>query len=347
MWYFRKMYIPAVVFLLIVTTLSIWFYNSLSRGPVDDTPVLNILSYPNFTKAWGPGPEIAQRFEKIYGVRIRWIEATNAGMLTDYLSNTNSSAPPDVVLGLDVLSLEKAEKVIEWKDITLGKVSLVKDILHVQKNKKFIPFDWSPMTFIYKRKNNLPPKQLVDLTEPAYLNSLALQDPASSGTGMYFLIWVLSVMGEDRGFEYLESLKPSVRVISPSWSASYSLFKNDQAPYVFSYFTSPLYHHIQEKDFSYQPIYFDDPHVYSVEFAGVPASCTQCDLGIKFVLFLLEPENQKWIMEKNFMLPVVSGVKKNTEFDFPQSIRLIDPETYQNLLNKKIELLERWKALQL
>ena len=43
-----------------------------------------------------------------------------------------------------------------------------------------------------------------------------------------------------------------------------------------------------------------------------------------FVKYLLSSSSQKIIMEKNFMLPVIEGVKKNTPFDFPKNIRLID-----------------------
>lgn len=345
MEYLRRLYIPIAVFLVIVVGLFAAF-RSVEHTSDSQTPDLYILSYPNFIKEWGPGPEIAKKFEAKYKIKVRWVEASNAGMIIEYLKN-NNEYPIDVVLGLDILSLDDAKVAVNWKDIPVKGVKFTTDIENIRANKEFVPFDWSPMTFIYKRKDDLPPQKLSDFTKENYINSLGLQDPSSSSTGMYFLIWVLSVMGEEKGFEYLAQLKPSIRVISPSWSAGYSLFQNDQVPYVFSYFTSPLYHHIQEQNFNYQPIFFDEPHIYAIEYAGVPATCTHCSLAEKFVQFLLKPENQKEIMRKNFMLPTVSGVKDKTEFDFAKSIDLVKPKSFQELLQKKEALLEKWRELSL
>lgn len=341
----RRPYISITFFVVIVATLfaAFRYFEDSSDSPTTD---LYILSYPNFAKEWGPGPEIARRFEEQHNIKVRWIEASNAGMIIEYLAK-NNEYPIDVVLGLDILSLEKAKATIGWKDVPLRKVRFTKDIVDIHVDPEFIPFDWSPMTFIYKRTDGLPPKKLEEFTGEAFVNSLGLQDPNSSATGMYFLIWVLSIMGEEKGYEYLAQLKPSIRVISPSWSAGYSLFQNDQIPYVFSYFTSPLYHHIVENNFNYQPIFFDQPHIYAIEYAGVPTTCKRCDLAQKFVAFLLEKENQKQIMMKNFMLPAVLGVKDKTEFDFSQNIQLIRPKAFKELLEKKESLLERWRDLQL
>lgn len=345
MEFLRRPYIPVTLFVVIVAALfaAFRFFENSSDSQTTD---LYILSYPNFIKEWGPGPEIARKFEEKHNIKVRWIEASNAGMIIEYLTK-NNEYPIDVVLGLDILSLEKAKAAITWKEVPLRNVRFTKDIANIHVDKEFVPFDWSPMTFIYKRKDELPPKKLEDFASETFVNSLGLQDPGASATGMYFLIWVLSVMGEEKGFEYLAQLKPSIRVISPSWSAGYSLFQNDQIPYVFSYFTSPLYHHIVENNFNYQPIFFDQPHIYAIEYAGVPATCKHCELGQKFVAFLLEKENQKQIMKKNFMLPAVLGVKDKTEFDFSQSIQLIPPQSFRNLLEKKEALLERWRDLQL
>ncbi|MCB9073801.1 MAG: thiamine ABC transporter substrate-binding protein [Bdellovibrionaceae bacterium] len=343
MWYVRRMILPFLIFGLIVFVLSVIFRQSIETPTRTYTKTLQVLSYPNFTNTWGPGPELAKRFFEEYGVSIKWVEASNAGMILQLLRQEHKEIP-DVVLGLDILSLPIAEQGFKWHPISLKKVDWVQDI---PIDEPFVPFDWAPMTFIYKRQNMLPPKHLEELKQEKYINSLALQDPNSSSTGMYFLMWVLSVMGEDEGFQFLQQLKPSIRVISPSWSASYSLFKNDQVPYVFSYFTSPLYHHLEEQDFTYQPVYFEDPHVYAVEYGAIPENCKQCSAAEDFLKFLLRPENQKIIMQKNFMLPVIKNVKKGTEFDFPQKIQLIDPKTYKGLLEHREDLLKRWQALQL
>jgi thiamine transport system substrate-binding protein len=234
-----------------------------------------------------------------------------------------------------------------WMPVETGEVSFVGELPRGAIYPDFAPFDWAPMTFIFRRGELKTPLHLDDLLKSDYANSLALQDPHSSSTGLYFLIWILAQKGEAAGLKYLKALKPSIRIISPSWSASYSLFQNNQAPMVFSYFTSSIYHYVNENDNRYQPVYFDDPHIYSVEYMGIPQSCVNCKTAQAFVKHVLSAESQKTIMEKNYMLPAVRGVKRGTPFDFPKSIKLIDPKHYEDLLGKKDEILKAWSELQL
>lgn len=155
----------------------------------------------------------------------------------------------------------------------------------------------------------------------------------------------MSVKGEEKGFEYIKSLKNSIRVVSPSWSASYGLFKNNLVPMVFTFFTSPIYHHLNEKDFSYQPIYFDEPLIYNVEYAAVPATCVSCEDAQMWVEFLLRMSSQRTIMEKNYMLPVVEGVRRGTAFDFSKNIQLIKSNSFLKTIDNKDKILKQWNTI--
>lgn len=310
-------------------------------------PKLRVLAYSNFLKSWGPGKDLATQFEQKHNLNIEWVEVGNAGMLLENLRGRKDSDMPDVVVGLDLLSLIEARDLIAWSPVQVDDIQFDRDLPRALVYKDFVPFDWAPMTFIFKRGDLTTPRKLSDLLKNDYANSLALQDPNLSSTGLYFLIWVLSVLGEDEGFKYLQSLKPSIRIISPSWSAAYSLFQNNQVPMVFSFFTSTIYHYVNEQDYRYQPVYFDEPHIYSVEYMGVPAACSNCEMAREFVAHVLSATSQKTIMEKNYMLPILRGVKRDTPFDFPKSIGLIDPKNYEELLQKKEIILKKWSDLRL
>lgn len=308
---------------------------------------LKVLTYSGFLKSWGPGPEIAAEFEKKYHTKIKWIEVSNAGMILENLQHLEAQEMPDVVLGLDLLSLKEARTSLKWRKIKTPMSGFTSELPSSLRFPEFVPIDWAPLTFIFRRTELPTPIRLDDLLKDSYANTLALQDPRTSATGLYFLIWVLAVKGEEAGFDFLKNLKPSIRIISPSWSASYSLFQNNQAPMVFSFFTSTIYHYVNENDSRYQPVYFDDPHVYSVEYAAIPETAENHKRAEEFVQFLVTPVMQKLIMEKNYMLPVVPGVRKGTPFDFPKAVQLIKQDTYEKILEKKEEHLERWKKLNL
>ena len=82
-----------------------------------------------------------------------------------------------------------------------------------------------------------------------------------------------------------------------------------------------------------------------IEYAGVPESCRSCDLGEKFVLFLLKPEIQKIIMEHNYMLPARPAVATGTMFDKLPTVKTLPSEDQADIIKRREELLDRWRQL--
>ena len=335
---FILMYFMA--FMVVVGVLASFFQYDKENPQLSNKNVLRVLSYSSFIKEWGPGPILAKEFEEETGIKIKWLDAGNAGQILEQLKKNENSV--DVVLGLDLIAMHEAKKVLQWKKLNRYNTYFSRELPSGVIFDQFLPIDWSPMTFVYKKKMATPPQRLEDLLNADFANSLGLQDPNISSTGFYFLAWIMSVKGEEKGFEYIKNLKSSIRVVSPSWSASYGLFKNNLVPLVFTFFTSPIYHHLNEKDFSYQPIYFDEPLIYNVEYAAVPATCSACEDAQLFVEFLLRMSSQRTIMEKNYMLPVVEGVRKGTAFDFSKNIQLIKPNAFLKTIDSKEKILNQW-----
>ncbi|MBY0386098.1 thiamine ABC transporter substrate-binding protein [bacterium] len=331
-----------VAFMLIVGVL-VFLIEQQKENPLgSQKKVLQVLSYSAFMSEWGAGPLLAKEFEEETHIKIQWIDAGNAGQIVESLKK--SSRPIDSVVGIDLISVLEAQKNFQWKKLNRYNTYFSRDLPSTIIFDYFLPIDWSPMTFIFKKKG-LPPQRLDDLLKPEFANSLGLQDPNLSSTGFYFLTWILAVRGYEDGFNFIKNLKSSIRVVSPSWSASYGLFQNDLTPMVFSFFTSPLYHHLNEKDFRYQPIYFDEPLIYSVEYMAIPSTCQNCEEAQLWVEFLLRMSSQRIIMEKNFMLPAVEGIRRGTAFDFSKSIQLIKPNDYLKIIQDKAKILEQWNQL--
>lgn len=331
-----------VAFMLIVGALVLLIEQQKESPLGSQKKVLQVLSYSAFMSEWGAGPLLAKEFEEETGIQIQWMDAGTAGQIIERLQK--SSRPIDSVVGIDLISVLEAQKNFQWKKLNRYNTYFSRDLPSSMIFDYFLPIDWSPMTFIFKKKG-LPPQRLDDLLKPEFANSLGLQDPNLSSTGLYFLTWILAVRGYEDGFQFIKNLKSSIRVVSPSWSASYGLFQNDLTPMVFSFFTSPLYHHLNEKDFRYQPIYFDEPLIYSVEYMAIPHSCQNCEEAQLWVEFLLRMNSQRIIMEKNFMLPAVEGIRRGTAFDFSKSIQLIKSNDYLKIINDKAKILEQWNQL--
>ncbi len=273
---------------------------------------IRILTYSTFVGSSGPGHEIVDRFKKEFGCDVEILTAGDAGLLLERLKLAQANLPFDVVIGLDQLLLEEAKTQGEWRPITMDSKNWNSESLSYGVSP-FVPFDWSPLTFVYRQGEGDTPHKFTDLVLPRFRGQFALQDPRSSSPGLQFYNWVKQIEGELTG-EFLTQLKPNIQSISPSWAFSYGLFKKNQAKFVFSYLTSLAFHWGLEKDHSYQVISFPEGHPIQIEYVAVPASCRECELAEKFVHTMLEPWAQKLIMEKNYMLPVLMGIESGTIF---------------------------------
>lgn len=70
------------------------------------------------------------------------------------------------------------------------------------------------------KNHNLPmPKSMADLIKPEYKGQLIMPNPASSGTGFLTVSAVLQMMGEEKGWEYLDKLHENMARYTHSGSA--------------------------------------------------------------------------------------------------------------------------------
>lgn len=302
---------------------------------------LHVLSYSTFLNSWGPGREIALAFERESGIKVEYRDAGDAGLLLRKLE----LFPSDVVLGLDQLTIAEARKTRPWK-------KLAAPVRSAKHEPEFLAFDYSPMTFVYRREqgteslNASTVNSIDDLTQPQLKDALVLEDPRSSSPGLQFLYWILDVKGVDEGFEFLAKLAPNVKSVAPSWSAAYGLFTKNEARFVFSYLTSPVYHAVNEQDDRYQALLLKEGLPLQIEYMGVPENCIECDAAQLFVQFLLKPEIQKLIMTKNYMLPIVDAVVVGTPFSEVLKNPHIQEYKWRNLEDlqkRRDEILERWR----
>lgn len=316
------------VFIIVIVSLIVGLLfarqmilgNDLPREKFSERK-LRILTYASFVSATGPGGEIINRFKKAMRVDVEVITVTDAGLLLERLK----LSPADVVIGLDQFMLGEASLQSEWKEIAVAVENLQSEaVLH--GSSPFVPFDWSPMSFVYRQGEIDPPHDFSQLLDPRFQGKFALQDPRASSPGLQFVNWVKALQG-DRALEFLQKFKPNVHSVSPSWAFSYGLFKKKQTSLVFSYLTSLAYHWGEEKDRSYQIVLLNEGHPVQIEYAAVPANCRDCDLAVAFVQNLLTPESQTLIMNHNYMFPALKSVELGPVFSALPKMKTLPPAT--------------------
>lgn len=329
----RSNWIAGSVITLLVGTAGILYLKNRQNGDV--TKQLVVMSYASFTASWGPGPELAKRFEAKTGTSVRFVQADDAGILLQRLK----LVPADVVLGLDQSVLAGARTELRWLPHAV-KVDFPHDDF-------FLPIDWAPIGFVYRQDEVKPPSALDDLRLERFRNQIALEDPRTSAPGFQFLSWIARGRTDTELKDWIREMQSSIQSVSPSWSQAYGLFTRGSAKLVLSYMTSPLYHQVIEHDERYRFAIFAAGHAVHVEFAGIPESCARCDQAREFVRFLLLPENQKVIMEKNWMLPVITLTSSEESGPFRavlDAARLLKP---QDMTALEIPLVERERLLKL
>ncbi|MGE0525635.1 MAG: thiamine ABC transporter substrate-binding protein [Bdellovibrionales bacterium] len=288
--------------------------------PLSYSKELRVLTYSSFVGASGPGSEIVSLFEKEHGVRVNVVTAGDAGLLLERMKIAQASVPFDVVIGLDQLMLPEATKRFRWRE-TFFATSGRQAVLAEFASPCFVAYDWSPLTFIYRRDARHPgeiPARINDLTERKFKTQFALQDPHSSSPGFQFFAWVKALKGSETE-AFLRAFRPNVNSVSPSWAFSYGLFNKNQTRFVWSYLTSLAYHWGANGARDYQVVVFREGHPVQVEYVGIPQDCRECELAQAFVEEMLHPRAQTLIMEKNFMFPVIKGLERGTVFsELPQ-----------------------------
>jgi thiamine transport system substrate-binding protein len=253
----------------------------------------------------------------------------------------DASIPVDVVLGLDRLHSKDAAETLKWRTLPETLFGNIRPELKQQGESSFVPVMWAPLTFLFKKGTFSSQKTLQEFFSSKPDGLVSLQDPRLSTPGLQFLYWV-SALNLDLG-----ALNASQFRISSSWSQSYGLFKRDTAQAVFTYLTSIVFHWDQEKSEDYDYLVSEQGHPYQVELMAVSDRCRKCDEATKFLEFLLQPENQKLLMEKNYMFPVVSGVERSGSFARLPELPLISYDQVQEFMLEKDRRAEQMlKALQ-
>lgn len=316
--------LTVVIILIVAMIFGLLFARQrfLTRSLVrPGSHTLRVLTYSTFVGSSGPGRELEKIFEQDCNCEVEYTSAGDAGLLLERLRLSQSATSFDVVIGLDTATVQEAEKNFKWKELFFGSEGR-HPIVSESVSRALVPYDWSPLTFVYRQGEVYVPVRFDDLLDTRLKNALALQDPHSSSPGLQFLNWVRMIKGDgvDR---FLQSLKANINSISPSWAFSYGLFQKKQTQFVFSYLTSLAFHWGVDHDRQFRVVSFPEGHPVQIEYAGVPATCGECDLAEKFVTTMLRPDVQKLIMERNFMFPVIRGLEQGSVFSELPELKVI------------------------
>ena len=333
-----------VVFIFTILIIPLFVFLFFIKKP--SKPTLRVLAYSSFAGVYGPGKPIKEKFERICECYVQWFLAEDSTALLQRFSIIPNI---DLIIGWDQITLKTASDE-KWADLSplwgkfieTNKIPIFKSELFL--NPDFLPMDWAPIGFLYKKKNLSFIKSLKSL--PEIKGQISFPEPRTSALGLQWYYWIYEVFQGDAKqiSKFLEKLKRKIYGPVFSWSMAYGFFQKDKTDMSLSYLSSLFYHQKEEPEKSYFFSVFEEGHPYQVEYLSISQSSQNKNLAFKFAKFLLSKEAQQILQEKHYMFSVskkMSAHKLLTQIQ----IKGISYDYLDSFLKKKQELLSLWEKV--
>jgi thiamine transport system substrate-binding protein len=274
---------------------------------------LTILTHDSFSV----GEEVVGSFEKANNAEVVFLQSGDAGSVLNRAILTKDAPLADLLYGVDNTFLSRALKEDIFEPYESPLLAEIPEQYKLDRSSRALPVDYGDVCINYDKayfaENNLAvPQRLEDLTEPDYAGLLVVQNPATSSTGLAFLLATVAHFG-DSFTDYWQALKDNGVVVVDGWeTAYYNNFSGSSGrgpqPLVVSYGSSPAAEvHYAETPLDDAPtasMVGPDTCFRQIEFVGILKGTRQRPLAEKFVDFMLDKEFQEDVPLQMFVYPV-------------------------------------------
>lgn len=334
--------------ILIVISLAL----SLAAAQKDPVRVLTHMSFDL--------PEgVLERFTEETGFPVELLPAGDAGEVVNRAVLTAGRPLGDVLFGVDGSLLARAAGAGVFEPWEAPRLSGVPAEFHLSDDHLVTPVDVGYVAFnldpgwFLKEERPLP-ESLDDLVRPDWKDLTVVQDPASSSTGLAFLLATVSHFGEGGDYGWLDwwaDLRDNGLYVTSGWTdAYYTAFTRygGDRPIVLSYASSPAAEVMfAEEEVTSAPtvnLLCDGCVWRQVEGAGLLAGAANPEGGRAFIDFLLSPAVQEAIPVTMSVYPVVADTTLPPEFSEYAEVPVelsgqLDPEL---ILEKQQDWLDAW-----
>lgn len=286
----------------------------LSACAPQSPATLTVMTHDSFAVS----EDVVKAFESTNNVKIVFLPSGDAGSMLNKAILTKDAPLADLLFGVDNTFLSRALGEDIFESYESSELQNISDEFKLDSSNHATPVDYGDVCINYDKKyfveKNLPvPQTLNDLTKPEYNGLLVVENPATSSTGLAFMLATVVHFGEDGYLDFWRDLKANGVVVVDGWETAYytnfsaSSGKGPQ-PLVVSYRTSP----VAEVIFADPPV--DDAPTASIdspgtcfrqiEFVGILKGTQNRDLAEKFVDFMLGKEFQEDMPLQIFVYPV-------------------------------------------
>jgi thiamine transport system substrate-binding protein len=301
-------------FLFLLTACS----PTASVTPVSTEPqTLTIMTHDSFAV----GKKVVEAFEEANNAKLVFLPSGDAGAVLNKAVLTKDAPLADLLFGVDSTFLSRALEEDIFESYQSPALNEIPNEFKLDDSNRALPVDYGDVCINYDKvyfaeKDLAVPQSLEDLTKPEYKGLLVVENPATSSTGLAFLLATVAHYG-DSFTHYWQALKDNGVVVVDGWETAY--YNNFSAssgrgpqPMVVSYGTSPA----AEVIFADPPIdeaptasiLGPDTCFRQIEFVGILKGTQNRALAEKFIDFMLSKQFQEDVPSQMFVYPVNPNV---------------------------------------
>lgn len=270
---------------------------------------LTVLTHDSFAVS----EAVVTAFEEANNVKLVFLPGGDAGAMLNKAILSKEAPLADVLFGVDNTFLSRALEAGIFEVYESPALQNIPAGFTLDPSNRALPIDYGDVCINYDKAyftdNNLPvPGSLEDLIKPEYKNLLVVENPATSSTGLAFLLATVAHFG-DTFPEYWQALKDNGVVVVDGWETAY--FTNFSAssgrgpqPMVVSYASSPSAELSPSGESLTGSIVGVNTCFRQIEFAGILKGTQNRALAEKFVDYMLSQAFQEDMPLQMYVYPV-------------------------------------------
>jgi len=286
----------------------LFLFSACSPKPLEPQ-TLTILTHDSFSVS----EVVVKSFEEANHAKIVFLQSGDAGAMLNKAIFTKDAPLADLLFGVDNTFLSRALEADIFEPYESPALQEIPKEFQLDASNRALPVDYGDVCINYDKKyfadNNLPvPQSLGDLIKPEYKNLLVVENPATSSTGLAFMLATVAHYG-DSFTDYWRALKDNGVVVVDGWETAY--FTNFSAssgrgsqPLVVSYASSPSAEVSPSGESLTASILGIDTCFRQIEFVAILKGTQHRALAEKFIDFMLGKQFQEDMPLQMFVYPV-------------------------------------------
>ncbi len=303
------------------------------------TQTLTVMTHDSFSASKG----VIKAFEDANHVKLVFVKSGDAGAALNKAILTKNAPLADVFYGVDNTFLSRAVQADIYEPYASPLLKQIPAEFKLDSSNRALPVDYGDVCINYDKayftgKNLAVPQSLEDLTKPEYKGLLVMENPATSSTGLSFMLATVAHFGNSFT-DYWKSLKSNGLVVVDGWeTAYYTNFSGSSGhgpqPMVVSYASSPAAEVVgastKLSDSPIATIFGKDTCFRQIEFVGILKGTKNRALAEKFVDFMLSKQFQEDMPLQMYVYPVNPSAALPEAFvkyaQVPKQTATISPE---------------------